>query len=307
MLINEINLRILIESLFKNKEKKLEEGRKQREALFKKDKYEILKDYYQYYLDNYDKSKFKFDDPELRWIYNNVYQKGNKPPSPSEYLQEEIKDNISAVIQFVTNQGAIKVSQKYKHPYQIENYASVDELKDVNDCVTSRVQFLKKYGASEDNLVSLGNYGNYELLVPQTKEGSVSFDASEHKTTTWCTTRRAGSNLFDGYTKSGGMLFYFKDNNISDEEASKKQIANIDTGRESEDYDNPHARFCVGFKDPKKYGRAGPVPFFPKSVAAGSGRLTVDQDNRGVTKEIAQKLLGSDFEKAMTTCISCRR
>jgi len=295
--------------LIKTSFPELLEGRRQREQLFKKSS--TIKTIYSWYKENMQIGKIenpRIDDTELRWIMNNfdaiqndlninysLNPQSNQPPiSPGdieriinpifEFLKS--KDSLNQI--FSSNKNKLSKEEQAANNIlgaDINRYNSLFSLKNAVTHVESIGDIIGS--ASMESITSLGQFNGYTLYVPQNKKASIAFDSSPaHKTTTWCTTRRTGQNLFDGYTLRGGILFYFKKENVTDEEAAKKN--------EEGKYLDPYTRFCIGIS------KGSTEPNFPEKGKGGGG-LIVDQDNKGIWKEKAQELLGSDFDSAIET------
>jgi len=297
-------VRYLVESLMIKVA--LNEGRKHREQLYKK--YPGLIEFYKHYETMKRKGKVSvdIDHNEMRWLAknwplisreyrhaaNDTMNTGTPPLGP--FI---IEDMVGEIEKF------IKSKEKLSRLYDVSKNKYDKETLDLNNIKGADIakyfsfrdiRAAMSYVATKEEItggkelpsnVIIGTFNGYEMSVPQNKKESVSFDSDpEFKTTTWCTTRSAGQNLFDNYTKNGGILFYFKKKSVTDEKAAEKNDDNR--------YKDPYTRFCIGI------GKGKTKPEFPKE-GEGAGRLIVDQNNAGVSEERAKKILGQDFDKVI--------
>ena len=116
----------------------------------------------------------------------------------------------------------------------------------------------------------IGKIGPWNLWMPTTRENSCEIAGYDPETmkpsTTWCTARTSGSNLFYNYaTQPDVILFYL----IND------------------DAQNANDRLSVGFVNSKPY------------LKGEDGGLSVNGNNDGLTEKSLRQILGSSYEPNM--------
>ena len=130
----------------------------------------------------------------------------------------------------------------------------------------------------------IGEFGPWTVLMPNTVDGSISCDMSTVKTTTWCTTKTSGQNLFNQYVGNisedeDTILFYVMDyNRVPD---------NPKMQREKPGTYNNDSRMSIGFR--------GGEP----QLSGAHGSLSVDASNAGLTEEDVKEKLGIFYQAIM--------
>jgi hypothetical protein len=210
--------------------------------------------------------------------------------SPSKEEVHPFEDSIVTISRFARKDAGI--GEKYRANAQfrtaIDTAFPVDtrSWQTPNDAASMTVDDMelvlglaerKKQSVDVDQDVDIegdrvGKVGPWNLWVPTTMERSCQIAQYDPITrvpkTTWCTARTAGSNLFYHYVGSQNsdiVLFYvIKDNPTADEDW-----------------------LSVGYLNGK------PV------LKGQRGGLSVKRDNSGLTPELLQSILGSDFDPIM--------
>jgi hypothetical protein len=136
-------------------------------------------------------------------------------------------------------------------------------------------------GFDPDSVDVLGQVGPWSVLMPITVGGSIACDISTARDTTWCTTKRAGENLFHNYVGSGQnvVLFYVMDYSRKPDDPNAK--------REKSCMANNDSRLSIG------YVAGSPA------LGGGHGGLSVDAANKGLTADDLQRVLGPHYDQIM--------
>ena len=123
----------------------------------------------------------------------------------------------------------------------------------------------------------VGNFGPWTVLMPNTTAGSISCDMGIVKTTTWCTTKASGQNLFTGYVGSiakdnDTILFYVMDyNRVPDDPNIERELPGTH---------NNDSRMSIGFVNGKP------------SFTDENGPVSVDASNANLTEDVIKEKLG---------------
>lgn len=149
-----------------------------------------------------------------RWLLE-LYKKTNQ--IPDEHIKE-------LLITFDKNKNHFPIEKR-----DINRYKSVEELEDMlNDTEINLTQNqLAKQHRKEKHKVNLvqdanylGQFGNYEVYIPETYAASCKLGSG----TTWCTASTSSENYFDSYTRQGNLYILI---NVND--PSKKYQIHFET------------------------------------------------------------------------------
>jgi len=199
---------------------------------------------------------------------------------------EPIEDIIGDVVDFLNpgNQQKIK-ADGYPSNLSVRNYPTVNSLRLVLDKINTNL-------SNPNNSVSiindpqhvkkLGKIGNWEVLLPITQQGSVSCDFDNPKSTTWCTTKRSGSNQFYNYiiSESNVILFYVMDYSRRPDDPNIQRSKSCTFNNDS--------RLCIGYENGEL------------SLYGDFGGTSVDASNLGLEYEDVERVLGENFNSIMS-------
>lgn len=169
------------------------------------------------------------------------------------------------------------------------NLSSFSSIQDLDSFIENINIDLSAYDRSKivpletgNDLEIIGQVGPWTIILPKTIRGSVSCDYENPKSTTWCTTKRSGQNLFYSFVgteEKPSMLFYVMDYNRKPDDLSKPQTSCCK--------DNNDSRMCVGFINSRI------------SLGSQDGTISVDAANKGLTEKCLRLSLGENYEKIM--------
>lgn len=222
---------------------------------------------------------------EEKAIWHSAEQQGMKVSDMSWIVNVKQEEELEDIIPFVIKFRNPQIQQKLKDngmsvDLNINNYPTTDELavkvsdaeeilkqnkikKDPND-------FYKTTFKDQEQIETLGKVGNWTILYPKTKEGSISSDFPRN--TSWCTTKSDGQNLFDCY-KIRSPLIYVNDYTRTPNFTDKKDL---------------DSRLSIGFNQASE-----PI------LNGKAGSESVDSNNDGLTKEKLKNILGDNYEEIM--------
>ena len=198
-----------------------------------------------------------------------AYDAGIRNPSYLRWLgkrrgDEPVEDIIGVLQTFEKKKSQIKSKGRST---DINTYKNPGELK----------QTLEKLGASggeqrrklkKQETTYLGEFGDWLVAMPHTTESSCQLG----KGTTWCTAATQSQNLFLNYTgrKDVDVILYY----IMKRGADPRQ--------------DPNAKLSVGFVGGKL------------KLTGQDGGVSVDAENKGLTENKLQQILGDQFQPIMT-------
>ena len=198
---------------------------------------------------------------------------------------EPIEDIIRDVVDFLnsSNQQKIK-ADGYSSNLSVGNYPTVDSLRLVLDKINTSLSNPNSSASiinDPQHVKKLGKVGNWEILLPITQQGSVSCDFDNPKSTTWCTTKRSGSNQFYNYiiSESDTILFYVMDYSRRPNDPNIK--------REKACTFNNDSRLCIGYEN------------YEITLYGQEGGTSVDASNTGLEYENLERALGKDYRPIM--------
>ena len=202
--------------------------------------------------------------PELK----PAYDAGIKNPHYLQWIQNKRSDEpiahvIGVVKSFDKKKDLLKSKGKPTDIFEYESIASLQ--KALNDVGTSKSQAKRELKSEE--ATHLGNFGNWIVVMPHTKESSCELG----KGTTWCTAATQSKNLFYSYVgreDEDTILYYI---------IKKGADSRVD----------PNAKLSVGFVDGE------PV------LEGEDGHVSVNANNEGLTERRLEAILGDQFEPIM--------
>mgnify|MGYP001189654949 FL=1 len=242
---------------------------------------------------------------KIRKIVPKNYRELRIPLSAGEVSREgiplfeksiEINFIVKAINEFrKPKHQAILKSNGYPTNLSTRTYSDILALVSVNAQVDSAIKAKeaakrrKKSGDAGLNydptsVDFIGDFGPWTVLMPNTVEGSISCDMSTARTTTWCTTKSAGENLFNQYVGNisedeDTILFYVMDyNRVPDNPKLQREKAAT--------YNND-SRMSIGFR--------GGEP----QLTGAHGSLSVDASNAGLTEKVVKDKLGIFYQPIM--------
>ena len=228
---------------------------------------------------------------EKEWIkknpeYQTAFDRGIKTLSDLAWIKkakgtEPLEDVIGDVLTFKSK----SIQQKLKSnnvPFQLNkrHYPDINSLRillgKLQDVSDEESKSLKDTFKDSGEVERIRKVGNWDILMPISKKGSVSCDITG-KDTTWCTTKRKGQNLFYSYAGREDIniiLFYVMDYSRTPD---LKMKTNIDS------------RLSIGYVNGKI------------KLDGKRGGLSVDALNNGLTKSKLQKILGENYNIIINT------
>lgn len=238
----------------------------------------------------YPESKQEISKLSPKWI---MWLYARFGPNPKREEIHPFEDALTTILAFSKKDSAI--NQKYSSSEQWRKAVDLEfdpqkrKWKTPADSITMSVDDMETLLAmserkkqnvdiKEANVEGdfLTKIGPWNLWIPSTKENSCVIAGTDPLTgkssTTWCTARTSGSNLFYNYVVQDNaniVLFYvIKDNAIE-----------------------PNDRISIGFIDGK--------PQFQ-----GNGGVSVNGENEGVTEQILKSIFGSYYDSIMNILFS---
>jgi len=236
---------------------------------------------------------------EDKRIYLNAEASGLKTQDFS-WIQK-IRDNfdlfhiIQSVLEFKTEAFKQKVRVKSKRLndpsilsyLNLSSFSSIQELDNfiqgVNVDLSSHDRKTMVSLENGTDLEIVGKFGPWTVILPKTVRGSVSCDFDNPQSTTWCTTKRNGQNLFYSYAGAHGesmMLFYIMDYNRKPDDPQIYQ--------ENPCMANNCSRMSLGFVE-------GQI-----ELHGQDGGISVDASNKGLTQASFSKALGQYYNDIMS-------
>jgi len=202
--------------------------------------------------------------PELQ----SAYDSGITNPQYLQWIQkrrggEPVDDVIGVVQAFDTAKPRLKSKGISTDIYAYKTPGVLRQaLEDLGGSKGVESRRLK-----DEETTYLGTFGDWVVAMPHTRESSCQLG----KGTTWCTAATQSQNLFLSYTA-------FEDKDIVLYYIIKK---GVDSRKD------PTAKLSVGFMEGQ------PV------IDGSSGGLSVDANNKGLTKNRLSQILGDQFEPIM--------
>jgi len=188
-------------------------------------------------------------------------------------LNNEEKDPLSEIIDTAKYIYEKKSQGKLSERFSLQDYNTLSELRDFIDEKFAGNKDLyiaraKTHSTSDEGIVKLYESDNFLVIHPKTIKSSIYWS----KGTNWCTGRIEG-NMFSSYNNKDGMLVYVI-------------TKNKDLLKKSPDSKNNLSKISVGFVLNEDNTDA---------EIEDKGTMTVELNNRSITKEDVEKHLGSEF------------
>ncbi len=214
---------------------------------------------------------YKLQKPDLVWLARYF-------ASPEGSASEEpIADIASTIVLF--NRSKMLIS-KIKMPTDINEYNNPGDLRLVLSRTKGKVTGIDL----EREMDYLGKYGDWHVTMPHTREAACSLGEG----TTWCTAiANKGNNLFYNYVMGGsdrGMGNIILYHIIHDDVYLKSADSRAPT----------NSKISIGTTDGTIY--------FPEQ-GRGYGSITVNADNKGVSKRDFEKIVGKTISDQIINAI----
>jgi hypothetical protein len=217
-------------------------------------------------------SDIKEDEDVMKKIKEEEIPKADIP-WVLKILNNEEKDPLSEIIDTAKYVYNKKSQGELSDDFSLQDYNTLSELRDFIDEKFAGNKDLyiaraKTHSTSDEGIVKLYESDNFLVIHPKTIKSSIYWS----KGTNWCTSRLEG-NMFSSYNNKDGMLVYVI-------------TKNKDLLKKSPDSKNNLSKISVGFVLNEDNTDA---------EIEDKGTMTVELNNRSITKEDVEKHLGSEF------------